>query len=116
MKTAVLITGLPDDVDRALRAINVAGGNLPSLELCLDQVLIGRAVEDLRSRGHRVVEDARMARIDRMVLLELVPGDVRRLRLLEPGDYTHVMAAARRMVHQHLDAIQVAPSCRHCAT
>lgn len=114
MTTAVLITGTRDDVEQALRAINLAGGDLPSVELHLDQVLIGHALEDLQTRGHRPTAPLPEPRLDRTLVLELEPGDVRRLRLLDAGDYAHVIAATRRMIHQHLDALIASPECPHC--
>lgn len=107
MTARVLITGAPHDVAEALRTMRAW-----NLTVTADPVMLASALDELRERGHQVVEDARLSR---KILLELTPQDLRRLQLLDSADYSHVLAAARHVIHEHLDELIVAPACPHCA-
>lgn len=107
MDGKVILTGPLPSLQLALQSMDARGATVR-----LDPTYFEAAAERLTERGATVVLDSRIAGT---VDLELVRGDAQRLRLLQAADYAHVMAAARRAIHEHLDELIVAPPCAHCA-
>ena len=108
MSTKAIIAGAPIDVSEALRTMRPGW----LLHVTGDPITLMGALDELQACGHEVTEDPRLRH---KVLLELVPRDVQRLRLLESSDRSHVLGAARRVIHEHLDQLITTPACTACA-
>lgn len=105
--TKVILTGDAQVLAEVLRDMRAPA----PLTVTAHPTHLASALDQVRERGHRVVEDLR---VDRRIMLELAPRDIARLRLLKASDYSHVLASARRLIHAHLDELIMVPACDGC--